>query len=131
MRPRIVAVLGAAVVAAAPAACSDGIRTIEVTIEHSRFLPGDLGVDPGETVRFVISNGDPINHEFILGDQAVQDRNEVGHEPHGAIPGEISVPAGETAATTYTFAGTERELLYGCHLPGHWDYGMRGTVRVG
>jgi uncharacterized cupredoxin-like copper-binding protein len=81
-------------------------------------------------VRFVIRNTDPIDHEFILGDQEVQDRHETGTEPHhGTIPGEVSVAAGDSATTTYRF-GEPGMLLFGCHLPGHWDYGMRGLVAV-
>jgi uncharacterized cupredoxin-like copper-binding protein len=33
--------------------------------------------------------------------------------------------------TTYTFPDTTGELIFGCHLPGHYDFGMRGTVSVG
>jgi uncharacterized cupredoxin-like copper-binding protein len=42
----------------------------------------------------------------------------------------MTVPAGETATTTYTFADPG-ELIIGCHLPGHYAYGMRAVVRVG
>ena len=105
-------------------------RTIEVTMRHSRFQPAIIDAAPGETVRFVIRNLDPIDHEFILGDDEVQRRHETGNEPHhGTIPGEVSVPAGETRTTTFTFA-SPAEVPYGCHLPGHWAYGMRGAVRV-
>ncbi|HZA27279.1 MAG TPA: cupredoxin domain-containing protein [Actinomycetota bacterium] len=106
-------------------------RTVEITIHHSRFRPATVEVSPGTTVRFVLRNTDPIDHEFILGDEEVQARHEAGTEAHhGAIPGEVSVPAGEEASTTYIFTepGT---LLIGCHLPGHYAYGMRGSVRVG
>ena len=106
-------------------------RTLEITIHHSRFLPANLEVAPGTTVTFVLRNTDPIDHEFILGDENVQVRHETGTETHhGAKPGEISVPAGGEASTSYTFSepGT---LLIGCHLPGHYAYGMRGSVRVG
>jgi uncharacterized cupredoxin-like copper-binding protein len=123
--------LAVAVVAAAGGCSSAGDRAIEIAIEHSRFVPQSLEVEPGQTVRFVILNNDPIDHEFILGDRAVQGRHETGSEPHhGAIPGEVSAPAGVSVETTYSFdePGT---LLFGCHLPGHWDYGMRGTVTVG
>ncbi len=126
---------GVAVLAlASAAACSPGpgpgVRTVEVTIRHSRFDPAELSFPSGTTVRFVIRNTDPIDHEFILGNQAVQDRHETGTEPHhGAIPGEVSVPAGQVASTTYRFGETGM-LLLGCHLPGHWDYGMRGLVVV-
>ena len=44
-------------------------------------------------------------------------------------PGEISVPANATVTTTYTFE-EPGELIYGCHIFGHYDYGMRGAVEV-
>jgi uncharacterized cupredoxin-like copper-binding protein len=130
---RVLGGLLAAVLVTAAGACGpadDGTRTVEIGIRYSRFTPSDLTVAAGETVRFVLRNDDPINHEFILGDAEVQRIHEVGEEPHHARPGEVSVPAGETAVTTYRFGDTGA-LLFGCHLPGHWSYGMRGTVRIG
>jgi uncharacterized cupredoxin-like copper-binding protein len=123
----------AAVLVAAAGACrapDDGIRTIEINLRYSTFTPSELTVNAGETVRFVLRNEDPIHHEFILGDAGVQRVHEAGEEPHHARPGEVSVPAGETAVTTYRFKGPGA-ILFGCHLPGHWSYGMRGTVRIG
>jgi uncharacterized cupredoxin-like copper-binding protein len=112
-----------------------GARTVVVTMRHSRFEPAAVRVDPGERVRFVLRNTDPIDHEFILGDDAVQRRHEQGRERqhHGDVPGERSVPAGQEAATTYAFPAAldGRVLAFACHLPGHYAYGMHGTVRVG
>jgi uncharacterized cupredoxin-like copper-binding protein len=106
-------------------------QLLAVNIHHSRFTPARYEFDAGDTVRFVIHNGDPIDHEFILGDEAVQRRHEDGTEKeHGAIPGEVSIPAGETRTTTYTFTAPAR-LIIGCHLPGHYDYGMKAEVRIG
>jgi len=106
------------------------VRTIEITIHYSRFAPDRVAVQPGETVRFVIRNSDPIDHEFILGDRAVQLVHERGTEAHhGARPGEISIPAGTTRSTTYTFDGPG-SLIFGCHMPGHYAYGTRGAVLV-
>ena len=108
----------------------DGIRTIEVVIEHSLFVPGTLHVEPGETVRFVVRNNDPIDHEFLIGDEEVQRVHEKGTEAHHrAKPGEISVPAEATRSTTYTF-GLEGYTLFGCHLPQHYDYGMKGSITI-
>lgn len=99
-------------------------------IEHSAFSPQRLEFRRGETVRFVVVNGDPIDHELIIGDEAVQDAHEKGTEAHhGTKDGEVSVPAGEQAETRYTFA-EEGTLIFGCHLPGHYGYGMRGVIRV-
>jgi uncharacterized cupredoxin-like copper-binding protein len=104
--------------------------TVVLDVHYSRFSPDAVTVRRGQPVRFVIHNRDPIAHELIVGDQAVQDRHERGTEPHhGERPGEVSVAAGATAQTTVTFTRSGR-LLFGCHLPGHWDYGMRGTIRV-
>jgi uncharacterized cupredoxin-like copper-binding protein len=103
---------------------------VMVRIEHSRFSPDRYEFEAGTTVEFVIHNDDPIDHEFILGDTSVQDRHERGnHAQHGAIPGEISVPAGATVVTTYDFIEPGR-LIIGCHLPAHYAYGMRAPVTV-
>ena len=114
----------------AAARANDG--TVRITIHYSTFEPADLAVEPGETVRFVIVNTDPIDHEFILGDARVQRVHEKGTEAHHPPrSGEVSVPAGETVVTTYTFPESPGALIFGCHLPGHYDFGMRGTVTIG
>jgi uncharacterized cupredoxin-like copper-binding protein len=114
------------------AAARANAGTVHITIHYSSFAPDSLDVDPGETVRFVIRNTDPIDHEFILGDEEVQLAHELGTEAHHAPrPGEVSVPAGETVVTTYNFPETPGELIFGCHLPGHYDFGMHGTVTFG
>jgi uncharacterized cupredoxin-like copper-binding protein len=114
------------------AAARANADTVHITIHYSSFAPDRLSVDPGETVRFVIENTDPIDHEFILGDEHVQLVHEEGTEAHHPPrPGEVSVPAGQTVVTAYTFPQIPGELIFGCHLPGHYDYGMRGTVAIG
>ena len=124
------ALAGLSLGACFPSAQADE-RTVTVRIEHSRFLPSDFTFEAGQTVEFVIVNEDPIAHEFLIGDEASQLRHENGtEEEHGAVPGEISIPAGATRTTTYTFDHPTRALLVGCHLPGHYDYGMRGTITV-
>lgn len=114
-------------------ACSSGPaaddRVIEIGIEHSAFDPVRIEVEEGESVTFVVENGDPIDHEFILGDDEVQQMHEEGMDKRHDGPGQISVPAGESREITYTFEEAGM-LIYGCHVPGHYDYGMRGAVEV-
>jgi uncharacterized cupredoxin-like copper-binding protein len=133
---RVTRLLGMGLVLSAPllSGCGAGpdpeLKTVVVNINHSQFDPAGFEFEAGETVRFVIHNGDPIDHEFILGDEHVQLVHENGTEKHhGAIPGEVSIPAGETRTTTYTFGEAEK-LIIGCHLPRHYDYGMRADVTV-
>ena len=104
---------------------------VEVRIEHSAFVVDRSVFEPGDRVTFTIVNDDPIDHEFILGDDSVHAKHEEGVERHhhGDVPGEVSVPAGETRTTTFTF-DDEGKLMYACHLPGHFDYGMSGTFTI-
>lgn len=105
-------------------------RTVELTARRSRFTPEVATVRAGTTVRLVVRNEDPIDHELIVGDGEVHRRHESGTEPHhGDVPGEVSVPAGTTASTTFRF-DTPGDVVFACHLPGHFAYGMRGVVRV-
>jgi uncharacterized cupredoxin-like copper-binding protein len=110
-----------------------GPRTIAITAHHSRFEGDRITVKPGSTVRFVVHNADPIDHEFIIGPPATHELHEKG-TPHfhtGAVPGEISVPAGATVETTWTFGPSgSPSVAYGCHLAGHWDYGMHGLATI-
>jgi uncharacterized cupredoxin-like copper-binding protein len=131
MRWRYGLALGSLALVLGGCTAAAGGPEIAVNINHSRFAPSELRVESGTTVRFVIHNRDPIDHEFILGAAPVQRRHENGtHAEHDAVPGEVSVPAGTTRSTSFTFAEPGR-LIIGCHLPGHYDYGMRGDVIVG
>jgi uncharacterized cupredoxin-like copper-binding protein len=119
-----------AVSAAGSASEGEGVLVVPVTIRHSRFVPDRIEIPAGRPVRFVVENTDPIHHELIVGPKSVQDAHETGtHAIHGEVPGEVSVAAWSEATTTYR-ASTKGTLLMGCHLPGHWTYGMRGTVEV-
>ncbi len=109
----------------------NGIRTVYVTIHYSHFSLDHMAFARGTTVRFVIHNTDPIDHEFIVGDKAVQDYIEnTAHPDHdGSVPGQISVPPGATRTTTYTFSRVE-PLQFACHVRGHYAYGMHGSITV-
>jgi uncharacterized cupredoxin-like copper-binding protein len=101
-----------------------------VGIRFSRFNPDHFEFPVGSSVKFVVINKDPIDHELIIGNEHVQQVHEEGTEAHhGGRPGEISIPAGGTRSTTYTF-DEPGPLLMGCHLPGHYDFGMRGDIDV-
>ena len=112
-----------------------GIRTLptDVTIDlrYSRFEPASVSVPAGVPITIVLRNGDPIDHEWIVGDVAVHDRHRTGTEPaHGTRPTEVTVQAGETRITTIVFE-TPGVLRFVCHLPGHEEYGMTGEIVVG
>jgi uncharacterized cupredoxin-like copper-binding protein len=108
-----------------------GTPELTIDIRYSHFEPSELSVPVGVPVTVVLRNRDPIDHEWILGDEAVHERHRTGTEPvHAARPTEVTVPAGATRRTTIVIdaAGT---LQYICHLPGHEAYGMVGVLVAG
>lgn len=126
----LAAALGAVAVAAF-AGRAEAPTVVELTIRFSRFEPATVRVPAGQAVTFVIRNADPIDHEWIVGSDAVHARHRTGTEPvHGARPTEVSIPAGEERRTTVSFA-SPGSLAFICHLPGHEAYGMVGRVEVG
>jgi plastocyanin len=57
-----------------------GPVTVALDIEHSAFSVDEITVRAGTEVRFVVTNGDPILHELIVGPPEVHRRHESGTE---------------------------------------------------
>ena len=127
---RFCLVVVAALVVAATTACAPAARTVTITIHHSAFDLTEVSVPRGVPVTFVLVNEDPIDHEWLIGDDAFHAAHRTGtHASHGDVPTEVTVPALETVTTTITFAQAG-SLAYICHLPAHEAYGMSGVVTV-
>jgi uncharacterized cupredoxin-like copper-binding protein len=123
--------LGAVVILAAFAANAQAApERIVIRIHYSHFEPSAVRVPAGRPITFVLQNDDPIDHEWIVGDEQVHERHRTGTEPHhGDRPTEISLAPLSVQETTVTFDHPGR-FLYICHLPGHETYGMVGVVEV-
>jgi uncharacterized cupredoxin-like copper-binding protein len=123
----VVALLGVATIAGG---CAPPAATVTIRIHYSRFDATEISVPRGVPVTFVLVNEDPIDHEWLIGDDAFHERHRIGtHEAHGTVPTEVSLPALGTVETTITF-DEPGVLAYVCHLPGHESYGMVGTLTV-
>ena len=110
-------------------------RTIDVAMKDTlQFDPSMVQVKQGETVTFRIANTGKVVHEFTLGDEQVQKDHDqemqgmtggMSDEPNGR-----SVEPGQTEDLTWTFPDQAATVLYGCHIPGHYSGGMKGTITV-
>jgi plastocyanin len=127
--------LGLALVSTAAAMAFAGrgpapATAVQIVIHYSRFEPSEIAVPVGVPVTITLRNDDPIDHEWIVGDEAVHAIHRVGTEPlHPGRPTEVVIPAGTTQTTVITFEATG-SLRYICHLPQHEAYGMVGTVTI-
>jgi len=124
-------------------------REVNLIAKDYSFLPPTLDLVPGETIVLHVINGGLEVHEAIIGDEAVQDAWEQaeaevagappGPTPQVGVPPEVSglrivVRSGERVDVSWTApaadaGGTPPALVVGCHIPGHWDLGMRIPVR--
>ncbi len=121
-----------------PAEASDADMTIEIEAKDSlSFDPAEVAIAAGQIVTFRITNTGQIPHEFTLGDAATQDAHEAemvemmesGETVMHDEPNSVRLEAGETKELTWHFtqSGT---VLIGCHEPGHYAGGMKGTLTI-
>ena len=109
-------------------------RTVQVDMSDSmRFTPSSLDVKQGETIRFVVKNSGQIKHEFVLGTEAeLKEHYEVMKkfpEMEHADPNMVSVDPGKTGELIWRFTQSGN-VDFACLHPGHYDAGMKGTVKV-
>lgn len=112
-------------------------RVVEVRmLTGKRFAPDTIAVKAGETITFKVMNEDKTFHQFVLGDEEMQASNDKEMAGMSSEPmdmddqaNSVTLAGGEAKELTWTFkeAGT---VLYGCHQPGHYGSGMKGTVTV-
>ncbi len=107
-------------------------RNIDIEMIDNKFSPVTVSLTEGEAVTFVFTNSGSVEHEAIIGDAQVQDEHEaemtgrgMDHDSSAAI----AVAPGKTGELDFTAdeAGT---LLIGCHVPGHYEAGMKAKVEI-
>lgn len=110
-------------------------RTVEVQAGDSmRYSPATISVQRGETIKFVVKNTGKLPHELVLGDarslkehaELMRRHPDMEHDD----PNAVKVAPGETGTLIWRFteAGT---VDFACLIPGHYEAGMKGSIRVG
>jgi uncharacterized cupredoxin-like copper-binding protein len=119
-----------AIEAVSSAACAPAAPTdATIRFHYSHYEPSMLRVRAGVPVTITLRNDDPIDHEWIVGSEAVHQVHRHGTEAvHDQLPTEVTVPALSTRVTTVVFPAGEEQYI--CHLPGHEEYGMSGSLRA-
>lgn len=125
-----VAVIGGAAAVALAGSGPTTVTSVEIVIRYSKFEPSQITVPVGVPVTITLRNADPIDHEWIVGDDAIHAVHRTGTELlHPDRPTEVVIPAMESRTTTVTFEASG-SLQFICHLPAHEAYGMVGTVVI-
>jgi uncharacterized cupredoxin-like copper-binding protein len=87
----------------------------------------------GVPYRFVVTNSGTVNHEFMVvpPPQAGESSDDLDKVALGRID-DASFTPGSTQSVTVTFTKLETSgsLEFACHVPGHYEQGMRMPITV-
>lgn len=109
-------------------------RTVTVEMNDSmRFIPADIAVKRGETIKFVVRNSGQIKHEMVLGSakelkkhaELMRKFPSMAH----ADPNQVTVGPGEAGELVWQFTKSGK-IDFACLQPGHFEAGMKGSVSV-
>jgi len=126
-------------------------RMVTVEMTDNLYNIDHLDVAAGETIRFVVINKGAFLHEFNIGTPASHAEHQkmmaamVGHgmltetklvSMDHAMPGmthddpnSILVEPGQTKELVWTFPRSGA-LDFACNMPGHYEAGMVGKIRL-
>ena len=109
-------------------------RTIRVDMaDDMRFTPADITVKRGETVRLVAANKGQVLHELVLGTASDLKKHAELMKKHPGMehdePHMTHVKPGSTGEVVWQFTKAG-EFEFACLIPGHFEAGMVGKVRV-
>ena len=109
-------------------------RTIRVDMtDEMRFRPARITVKRGEVVRFVAVNKGQVLHEMVLGTMDELKKHAELMRKHPDMqhdePYMTHVAPGKSGEMGWQFTETG-EFFYGCLIPGHFEAGMVGSVKV-
>lgn len=109
-------------------------RSITVDMDDTmRYTPSTIQVGKGETIRLVVKNAGQVKHELSLGTrkellahmELMKKFPDMEHEE----PNQITVAPGAQGEIIWQFT-TAGTVEFACLMPGHFEAGMRGQVKV-
>jgi len=87
------------------------------------FSPSEIAVVRGETVTFQVTTMGPVSHEFMVGPSESVTEHQEG------VPEIEDIGMMDTKSLTVTF-DEPGPYAFACHVAGHYEAGMRGTITV-
>lgn len=109
-------------------------RTITIRMsDDMRFTPSHLDVKQGETVRLIVQNSGKQLHELVIGSKPALDEHAAQMIKFPTMehdsPDMAHVAAGKTGEIVWHF-NRAGDFAFACLIPGHYQAGMVGTIRV-
>lgn len=126
-------------------------RTVDIVMKDSFYEPKSISIKAGETVRFRIINKGELVHEFNLGtakmhaahqkemmmmvENGMLEADRINHHmmKKGGMmhddPNSVLLEPGKSGEIVWHFSKVTA-LEFACNVPGHYEAGMTGRVRL-
>ena len=117
-----------------PGAVGRVSRTVEIVMNDSmRFVPDQINVKAGETIRFFVKNTGKLKHEMAIGSMAEfrEHAEMMSKMPnmHHAQANMITLNPGQRGGLVWEFDQTGA-VDVACLVPGHMEAGMKASIQV-
>lgn len=139
-----------------PGKASEAARTLTIDMTDNRYSTEEITVKAGETVRFLIRNTGELVHEFNIGtpvmhkahqkemmmmvDHGVLEADKINHDKMKMDMGGGRTMEHNDPNSALLEPGKRKEIVwkfskagtyeFACNVPGHYDAGMVGEIRV-
>ena len=110
-----------------------GPRAVQVTLSEFKIASSVTTFAPGTSYHFVVTNQGQVAHEFMIMPMGMTMEHLSMDAMHQmALYMFDNVAPGETKTFDYTFKPSMvgQHFEFACHLPGHYEAGMRLPIIV-
>jgi len=129
---------------------ADARRTMHVIMTDNEYSRRSITVTKGETVRFIVENKGEFVHEFNIGtaemhkghqaemmtmmESGALEADKIVHAKMGGgmmhdDPNSVLLEPGQQGEVVWKFVQSG-EIEFACNVPGHYEAGMRGKLKI-
>jgi len=113
----------------------DGVQIVTINAKEFTFTPSEIHINVGKA-KFVMVNNGVGAHELVVYEASkkdIVDKAELAEDEETIAKNILfevdEIPAGESGESDVMDL-TAGSYVIGCHMPGHYDAGMKGTLVI-
>lgn len=113
----------------------DGVQVVTVDAKEFKFTPSEIHITAGKA-KFILINSGVGAHEFVIYDASkkdIVDKAELAEDEETIMKNVLfeidELDAGQSKESD-TMILEKGSYVIGCHIPGHYEAGMNGTLII-
>jgi len=113
----------------------DGVQIVTINAKEFKFMPSTISINAGKT-KFILVNDGLSEHELVVYEDSkkdIVDKAELAEDEatiEKNILFEIEEVHSRESGETEVLILQEGTYVMGCHVPGHYAAGMKGTIEI-